>query len=130
MPASRFAILHHRVGGGEHWDLLIAKPEAHFDRADERELTTWQLAADPFAGDGTAIAATRIADHRNVYLDYEGPVPGNRGEVTHLDGGACEILESGESVWRFRLAGARLRGVYALTLAEAGFWTLAQSIGQ
>ena len=35
--------------------------------------------------------ATRLPDHRLAYLEYEGPVSGNRGVVRRIDSGKYEI---------------------------------------
>src|SRR5688572_30170905 len=62
-----------------HWDLML---EA------EGILQTWRLAQPP--APGTSIEATALGDHRIAYLDYEGPVSGNRGNVKRWDGGEFE----------------------------------------
>lgn len=38
---------------------------------------------------GFGFAARRLPDHRSQYLDYEGPISGNRGEVRRLLAGTC-----------------------------------------
>ena len=74
-------------------------------------LLTWSLAALPAAwgGDGGSaaeqIAATRLADHRIEYLDYEGPISGDRGVVKRVDGGEYEVLEETDEIIRVRLRG-------------------------
>jgi hypothetical protein len=41
-----------------------------------------------------SVDAERLADHRLTYLDYEGPVSGDRGSVRRLDAGTfCELPE-------------------------------------
>lgn len=67
-----------------HWDLLLDNGET---------LTTWRLLQRP-AGDAW-IPAERLPDHRRIYLDYEGPVSGDRGVVQQLlTARYCEIDES------------------------------------
>ena len=81
----------------------------------EREgvLLTWNLPALPAAwgGDVAAgkeeIAATRLADHRIAYLDYEGPISGDRGAVTRIDRGEYEAVEETDDNVRVRLRGER-----------------------
>ena len=67
-----FVVLHHTGMGAEHWDLLLQVP-------GRERLLTWRVAIPPekwaAAGD-SEIAATRIADHRAIYLTYEGPILG------------------------------------------------------
>ncbi len=111
MPESpkTFVILHHALpDGSEHWDLGIDQGEA---------LATWQLLEDPAllaSGRIGAVRARRIADHRRAYLDYEGPVSGNRGHVTRLDRGDCRVLEERPNCWRVRLSGSILIGSYEI----------------
>ena len=66
----RFAILEHDWPS-RHWDLLLEDGDA---------LLAWRLMEEPRAG--MAVIAEKNADHRTVYLDYEGPVSGDRGSVT------------------------------------------------
>lgn len=37
-----------------------------------------------------ALGAERLADHRRVYLEYEGPLSGDRGEVRRVASGTFE----------------------------------------
>lgn len=64
-----------------HWDLFLE---------DGSELLTWRL-SEPPDSDQT-IAAHVLPNHRHVYLDYAGPVSGNRGTVTPLTTGHFEWL--------------------------------------
>jgi hypothetical protein len=75
-------------------------------------LQTWRLPTVPVAG--ALLMATRISDHRLVYLDYEGPVSGNRGRVMHWDAGEFEWLQQSESVLVVRLRGTRFEGLLRL----------------
>ncbi len=74
----RFALLAHDFPT-PHWDLMLES---------EGALCTWQLPSIPEAG--KPIPAEAIGDHRLKYLDYEGPVSGNRGSVQRVDGGELE----------------------------------------
>jgi hypothetical protein len=111
MNPLRYAILHHQDRAGEHWDFLIEQPAA---------LATWKFPGDPTAPGALPAEGRRIADHRKVYLDYEGPVRGDRGHVRRVDGGACDILDAGENGWRVVLRGGRLRGFFTLRPCGAG----------
>lgn len=67
------------------------------------------------------VTATRLADHRLDYLDYEGPVGGDRGTVRRLDAGTYEMLAISPDACELSLAGKRLRGILKLTLVgESG----------
>jgi len=54
-------------------------------------LRTWRLGVKP--ENGNAIPSQRIADHRPFYLDYEGPVSGDRGSVLRIASGLYEIVD-------------------------------------
>lgn len=101
-----FALLEHAAPDGLHWDLLIELP-------GRDGLATWRLDRNPLAAAGP-IAATRIADHRRAYLEYEGEISGNRGVVRRLDRGDCTILDCGVDRLRARFAGDALRGEFEI----------------
>src|SRR5262245_48875567 len=73
----RFVILEHDYPE-RHWDFMVEVGES---------LWTWRLPVLPQPGMGP-IPATRIGDHRRAYLDYEGPVSGNRGTVVRREAGS------------------------------------------
>ena len=113
MP-SRFVILHHRVNGGEHWDLMLEHGFA---------LATWQLSRQPTTPADLPVAANRIGDHRRAYLDYEGSISGDRGEVRRVDAGTVEWLKFSSDACVFELQGNRLRGRFRL-IAQTHGWIL------
>jgi len=77
-------------------------------------LLTWQLKREPRHSEDLPIEAHRIADHRKAYLDYEGPISGDRGHVSRVDRGELAIQESQEDKVRFDLLGKRLTGTFRL----------------
>jgi hypothetical protein len=105
----RFAILEHDYPIC-HWDFLLEKGEA---------LLTWRLSAPPDAG---VVDALEMPDHRRLYLDYEGPVSGGRGNVTRWDGGTFDWEVSKRDRLAVRLCGGRLRGVFRLERVRGGNW--------
>lgn len=115
----RFVLLHHdfppRLGKPSHWDLMLE---------DDGVLITWALAEQPAAGGagGSTIAATRLADHRLDYLDYEGPVSGDRGSVRRLDAGSFSWLERRPARVRIELDGETLSGEIMLANAQGNEW--------
>jgi hypothetical protein len=111
MPPIRFVILHHATREGEHWDFMIERTDA---------LATWRLEREPAGHAAERIPATRIHDHRKAYLQYEGPISQDRGHVTRVEEGACEILEESETAIQFHLRGRRIHGTYVLTVGEGG----------
>lgn len=118
MP-SRFVILHHRLDEGEHWDLMLEQGDV---------LLTWQLFRDPTVPSNYPISARRIGDHRKAYLDYEGPLTGNRGTVHRVDSGTVEIEASTPESCCFVLSESRLHGTFILR-REAEGWKFEASGG-
>jgi hypothetical protein len=92
----RLVLLRHDVpdnfGRPGHWDLLLE----HKD-----DCWTWAIEQLPAAfggeSDRTSVTAIRLANHRRHYLDYEGPVSGNRGEVTRVVTGTYVLLSESET---------------------------------
>jgi hypothetical protein len=96
-----------------HWDLMLEAGEV---------LRTWRLAAPPRAG-GT-VRAEPSFDHRRLYLDYEGPVSGDRGSVTAWDRGTYVAFAEEPEHVAVRLSGTRLRGTATLRRGDTGEWEL------
>jgi hypothetical protein len=103
----RFVVLRHETPTGyregPHWDLMLEH---------EGVLRTWAL--DHWPVENGCTTATRLADHRLAYLDYEGPISGNRGKVARVTQGTFEwltpsdgefacLLQSGQETWRLEL---------------------------
>lgn len=78
------------------------------------KLATWRLAQAPPPSADRPIEAQRIGDHRAAYLDYEGPVSGDRGYVRRVDRGRWQLRERSQDEWSFRLEGKLCRGTYRL----------------
>jgi DNA polymerase ligase (LigD)-like protein len=116
----RFVILEHDWPT-RHWDFMLEVGDV---------LQTWRLATAP--AENSEIRAEHIFDHRLMYLDYEGPISGDRGSVTRWDAGSYEMIEekgrSGskqEPVERvIQLNGKRLHGTLEMTCQEGSNWTL------
>lgn len=106
MPG-RFVILEHDHPF-LHWDLLLEQGPA---------AATWRLSAPPTVG--SSVTGQRIADHRLLYLDYEGPVSGDRGHVKRVDAGTWRGqigIEHADVV----LDGRQLTGRATWTAEDAG----------
>lgn len=105
---SRFAILIHDHPF-VHWDLLVQRGGV---------LRSWRLLESPdrwlSAAESTDLSAEAIADHRLLYLDYEGPVSRERGQVVRWDHGQAEWLAESELSVRLRLSGTKLVGELTL----------------
>jgi len=76
-----------------HWDLLLER---------ESHAQTWRLLRKPCLSE--PIAAEPLPAHRLMYLDYEGPVSGNRGHVEQMLTGTYEDDSSDESSRRLKLS--------------------------
>lgn len=79
----RFAILKHDHPF-LHWDLLLE---------EESTARTWRLLRKPCLTE--PIAAQPLAPHRLLYLDYEGPVSDERGNVERVLAGTYEADSPG-----------------------------------
>jgi hypothetical protein len=107
---ARFVILEHDHPH-LHWDLMLEVGPV---------LRSWRFAAPPQPG--ATIAATPTFGHRLLYLDYEGPVSGNRGRVVRWDAGTFTWLADEEKRVVVALVGSRLCGTVELTQNAAGEW--------
>jgi hypothetical protein len=98
---TRYVVLYHQTPPnwerGPHWDLMLEH---------EGVLWTWTLAAEPTQPQ----TAERLGDHRLAYLDYEGPLSGERGEVSRWDSGTYAIVPSLDDDLTIELFDGRLAG--------------------
>lgn len=91
-----------------HWDFMLESNDT---------LLTWRL--DRIPDKAGEIAAVSLPDHRIAYLDYEGPISGNRGSVVRVDRGDFEVLASEDGIESVRLNGSRLQGTVSLRKLSA-----------
>jgi len=77
-----YVILEH-TWNGVHWDLMLEVGNA---------LRTWALQSLPTVP-GIWHQARPLADHRLAYLEYEGPISGDRGTVRRIDRGYYRLIE-------------------------------------
>jgi hypothetical protein len=98
-------------------------PYPHFDLMLEAGpvLWTWRLAALPSEN---PVEATRVADHRLVYLTYEGPISGGRGSVRRQEEGEFTWQSCEEGMVVVNLSGRSLRGTVSLRQQKADRWQL------
>ncbi len=104
----RFVVLFHECPldrpRPSHWDFML---EA------DRALRTWALSCP--LDELTEQIADELPDHRTAYLDYEGPVSGDRGYVTRWDTGELHWLVDEPTKVVVELEGKRLRGIVTFT---------------
>jgi DNA polymerase Ligase (LigD) len=119
----RFVVLEHDHPE-LHWDFMLEHAGA---------LKTWRLTEFP-PPLGQKLRAQALADHRLLYLNYEGPVSGNRGQVIRREQGTYDIVPpSDESAGRefnkdsllLTISGSRLCGSVCLERLEGNVWHLA-----
>ena len=94
-----------------HWDLMLETGDA---------LRTFRLLAEP--RDGFLIAAEASFDHRPAYLDYEGPISGDRGRVIRWDAGHYESEHEAPNELILRLEHGRLEGTARLNRTVDSKW--------
>ncbi len=115
----RFVILQHETPRGYqrplHWDLMLETGDA---------LRTWALEQEPTVG--STVNAEQLADHRLAYLDYEGPVSGERGNATRWDQGTYNVECERDDEIIVMLQGTRLSGRVTFTRRSdvAQRWTV------
>ncbi len=100
----RFVVLQHDSPRGLHWDFLLETGSL---------LATWALPLPPSMNH--EFPAESLPDHRIDYLEYEGPVSGDRGSVVRWDAGSCQVLEQSDRRLLVTLAGEKLIGRAELT---------------
>src|SRR3954464_2218415 len=98
---SQFVVLLHQTPAcyarGSHFDLMLE---------NDGVLLTWAMAELPTPV--SAVAAERLPDHRLMYLDHEGPVAGDRGNVERIDRGELEWVEATPTRYQVLLRGEKL----------------------
>lgn len=106
----RFVLLEHDHPF-RHWDLMLDAGTA---------LRTWRLSAPPV--DSSPLQITPLGDHRRAYLDYEGPVSGDRGTVKRWDVGEYTLGEDTGDAVGVDLEGEVTRGHLRMTKNADGIW--------
>jgi hypothetical protein len=120
-------LLHELSDGDSHYDWLIDRHEPA-ERAEaagdpgERALIAFRLSDRIDLALPPQFDAQRLADHRRVYLTYEGPVSGGRGRVRRVASGRMRVKRASEHdlvlVGGFGEARGRLSGA----AVEGGRW--------
>ena len=113
----RFVILEHDHPV-LHWDLMLETGPL---------LRTWRLSAPPEPG--VATGALYLFLHRLYYLDYEGPVSGNRGHVSRWDAGTFELEVDDPGRLVISLHGKHAQGHATLTRLQGEEWSFVLTAG-
>jgi hypothetical protein len=79
----------------------------------------------PLAASNT-VAAENLADHRRAYLDYEGPLSGDRGNVARVAAGTFDTTSETSDRWEIAISASGLNGRIMLSrvMASRGLWRL------
>ena len=114
----RYVILYHQQSSPKadltHWDLMLE---------NDGTLRTWQIHQQPIADQ--QLPATPLPDHRLDYLQYEGPVSGDRGHVSQWDSGTFEgALPAAAEPFSVQLQGRVFCGLLTLQphATQEGAW--------
>ncbi|MCL2646262.1 MAG: hypothetical protein FWD61_04545 [Phycisphaerales bacterium] len=100
----RFVVLlheRHGEGGGAHYDFFLEVP-------GREKLMAWRVSRGPEEWgkvDDKELGVERIADHRKVYLEYEGEISGGRGTVKRVAEGVARVVKMTEKEIRVRVEG-------------------------
>jgi hypothetical protein len=94
----RFVLLEHDWNG-VHWDFMLETGEL---------LRSWAI--DEAVVPGRDLPARALADHRKIYLEYEGEISGNRGTVRRVDAGTFRVLIWSALHVRVEVKGTQLAG--------------------
>ncbi len=109
-----YVILRHRFDSGQGSPRTVVE---HTDWMFDNGLSLWTWASDkalpppnqPF----NDRRFEKLFDHRREYLDYEGPVSNDRGQVTRIEQGHYELVVHNEERFEVLLSGGR-NGVLVL----------------
>ncbi len=98
------ALLLHQTPTGSHHDWLVGTPENY----SKPRSGLWTARVSPpsrcWRGLGQ-FGLTLLDSHRRMYLDYQGPIAGGRGNVTRVDRGdaVIHLWRVGLIVWELHL---------------------------
>ena len=93
MQPLRYVVLRHAETQGAHFDLM-------FETTPGSMLATWRSDVWPLE---FRTALKRLRDHRRLYLEHEGDIGNQRGTVTRIADGGCEVGIGEGAIWRIRL---------------------------
>jgi hypothetical protein len=88
----RYAILWHKDIDEPHYDLM-------FETSPGSALTTWRSLIWPITA---PTSLQKLRDHRAAFLDFQGSLSNDRGSVTQIVTGTCQIEIDAQSTWTIR----------------------------
>jgi hypothetical protein len=111
-PPLRYVVLRHEGVDEPHFDLM-------FETAPGSDLATWRSPVWPLT---EATPVTQLRDHRRAYLDYEGLVAGERGNVYRIAEGTCLAVREPDGSWMITLLDRPERPVLMLSFVDPASW--------
>jgi hypothetical protein len=138
----RFVLLFHDCPPSyerpSHWDFMLEQDALLRTWAISELPAAWHAACEKVASSqqtklpgatGDTVEARALGDHRLAYLDFEGPLSGNRGRVVRIDAGTFRLLDKTSQTpncLHVELSGLLLSGAATLMRSEADSeqWTL------
>jgi hypothetical protein len=122
----RFVLLRHecpaQFAKPSHWDFMLETDGRLMTWELRRLPTSWLVAFQLEYADASPLApATRLADHRLEYLDYEGPISGDRGSVCCVDRGTYQVRQESAAQLMVELEGSVLSGSVSL-IRQGNSW--------
>ena len=120
----RFVLLSHDVPAESatpsHWDFMLEHEGALLAwRLIELPSTWLALLEGRPSAELSSVPAERLPDHRLLYLDYEGPISGDRGEVRRIDGGPFGWVGAADAAFEVLLMGETLQCEVQLAVESA-----------
>ena len=92
-PSLQYVILKHTGIREPHFDLM-------FETMSGSQLATWRSPCWPII---SRTAITRIGDHRRDYLNIEGELGGDRGNVQRISRGYFNPVHISDGLWRITI---------------------------
>lgn len=112
-------LLHHDMPDGSwHLDWMLERIGD-----DPHRLVTFRVDQRIDHSACVVFHAEHLADHRADYLDYEGPVSGDRGIVRRLARGRCSILDLTDQTLIARIAWGGLHRLARGVLKAGDRWS-------
>lgn len=123
----RYVLLRHDVppsfGRPSHWDLLLENGTECLAWALDDLPAAWAVKLQ-ISSSSASVTALGLRPHRPFYLNYEGPISGDRGSVYRVAAGEFEWELNSASHVRLRLCAGTLVGRCELEYVADQVWRL------
>ncbi len=120
-------VLSHQCPGepeSDHFDWLFETSDG--TDPHERSLIAFRVAEIP--GEQAGLEATRLAAHRRVYLEYEGPISGGRGRVSRVWSGQARVVETAGAIEiTVRTHAGAIQKLWRASLVHGDAWRIVRA---